>query len=40
MMVRPLDRDILITSVMPHMHWLGKDYGVLGTPEPPAGTTR
>ncbi len=23
---RPLDRDILITSVMPHMHWLGKDF--------------
>jgi hypothetical protein len=26
MMARPLDRDILITSVMPHMHWLGKDF--------------
>ena len=25
-MNRPLDRDILITSVMPHMHWLGKDF--------------
>lgn len=23
---RPLRRDILITSVMPHMHWLGKDF--------------
>ncbi len=21
-----LDRDILLTSVMPHMHWLGKDF--------------
>src|SRR5262249_12048987 len=26
MMARALDRDILITSVMPHMHWLGKDF--------------
>jgi hypothetical protein len=26
MMARPLDRDILVTSVMPHMHWLGKDF--------------
>jgi hypothetical protein len=26
LMARPLDRDILITSVMPHMHWLGKDF--------------
>ncbi len=26
LMGRPLDRDILITSVMPHMHWLGKDF--------------
>ena len=26
MMARPLDRDILLTSVMPHMHWLGKDF--------------
>ncbi len=25
-MARPLARDILITSVMPHMHWLGKDF--------------
>ena len=39
MMARPLDRDILVTSVMPHMHWLGKDFtlairnrrGVAGT---------
>jgi len=23
---RPISRDILITSVMPHMHWLGKDF--------------
>ena len=23
---RPLSRDILLTSVMPHMHWLGKDF--------------
>ena len=26
MMARPLSRDILLTSVMPHMHWLGKDF--------------
>ena len=26
MMGRPLSRDILVTSVMPHMHWLGKDF--------------
>jgi len=26
MMSRPLNRDILLTSVMPHMHWLGKDF--------------
>jgi hypothetical protein len=25
-MGRALDRDILVTSVMPHMHWLGKDF--------------
>jgi Copper type II ascorbate-dependent monooxygenase, C-terminal domain len=25
-MGRPLSRDILLTSVMPHMHWLGKDF--------------
>ncbi len=25
-MARALDRDILLTSVMPHMHWLGKDF--------------
>lgn len=23
---RPLSRDILLTAVMPHMHWLGKDF--------------
>ena len=23
---RPLSRDVLVTSVMPHMHWLGKDF--------------
>jgi hypothetical protein len=23
---RPLSRDVLITGVMPHMHWLGKDF--------------
>jgi hypothetical protein len=23
---RPLEQDILVTSVMPHMHWLGKDF--------------
>ena len=23
---RPLSRDVLLTSVMPHMHWLGKDF--------------
>lgn len=26
MMGRPITRDILVTSVMPHMHWLGKDF--------------
>jgi hypothetical protein len=26
MMGRPLRRDILLTGVMPHMHWLGKDF--------------
>jgi Copper type II ascorbate-dependent monooxygenase, C-terminal domain len=26
MMSQPLRRDILLTSVMPHMHWLGKDF--------------
>ena len=26
MMARPLRRDILLTAVMPHMHWLGKDF--------------
>ncbi len=26
MMGRPLRRDILVTSVMPHMHWLGKNF--------------
>ncbi len=26
MMARPISRDILLTSVMPHMHWLGKDF--------------
>jgi hypothetical protein len=25
-MARALDRDILLTSVMPHMHWLGTDF--------------
>lgn len=25
-MSRPLNRDILLTAVMPHMHWLGKDF--------------
>jgi hypothetical protein len=25
-MARPLTRDILVTSVMPHMHWLGKEF--------------
>ncbi len=25
-MGRPLSRDILLTSVMPHMHWIGKDF--------------
>ncbi|WP_435019796.1 ascorbate-dependent monooxygenase [Tundrisphaera sp. TA3] len=23
---KPLSRDILLTAVMPHMHWLGKDF--------------
>lgn len=27
-MSRPLQRDILITAVMPHMHWLGKDFAM------------
>ena len=26
MMGRPLRRDIILTAVMPHMHWLGKDF--------------
>ena len=26
MMGQPLRRDILLTSVMPHMHWLGRDF--------------
>ncbi|CAN5788324.1 hypothetical protein BH23PLA1_BH23PLA1_28530 [soil metagenome] len=26
MTARPLNRDILLTAVMPHMHWLGKDF--------------
>jgi hypothetical protein len=26
MMGRPIGRDILLTSVMPHMHWLGRDF--------------
>ena len=26
MMARPLRRDIILTAVMPHMHWLGKDF--------------
>jgi hypothetical protein len=38
MMGRPLDRDILLTSVMPHMHWLGKDF--LFTVVLPDGKTR
>jgi hypothetical protein len=25
-MSRPISRDILVTAVMPHMHWLGKDF--------------
>jgi hypothetical protein len=25
-MGRPINRDILVTAVMPHMHWLGKDF--------------
>lgn len=25
-MGRPINRDILLTSVMPHMHWLGTDF--------------
>jgi hypothetical protein len=25
-MSRPLSKDILLTGVMPHMHWLGKDF--------------
>ncbi len=38
MMTRPLDRDILLTSVMPHMHWLGKDFTF--TAVMPDGKTR
>ena len=38
MMARPLDRDILVTSVMPHMHWLGKDFTF--TAVLPGGKTR
>jgi hypothetical protein len=26
MMGRPLQRDVLVTAVMPHMHWLGKNF--------------
>jgi hypothetical protein len=26
LMGRPLPRDVLITAVMPHMHWLGKNF--------------
>ena len=26
MMSRPLPRDIILTAVMPHMHWLGTDF--------------
>ena len=26
MMGRPLRRDIVLPAVMPHMHWLGKDF--------------
>ncbi len=26
MMGRPTQRDIVLTAVMPHMHWLGKDF--------------
>lgn len=26
LVTKPLKRDILVTSVMPHMHWLGKDF--------------
>jgi hypothetical protein len=25
-MNRPFQRDVLLTAVMPHMHWLGKDF--------------
>ena len=33
---RPLSRDVLLTSVMPHMHWLGKDIAL--TAVKPDGT--
>jgi hypothetical protein len=26
LMGRPLQREIILTAVMPHMHWLGKDF--------------
>ena len=29
---QPLSRDILLTAVMPHMHWLGKDFRFDGRP--------
>jgi hypothetical protein len=38
MMSRALDRDIILTSVMPHMHWLGKDFAF--TAVLPDGKTR
>jgi hypothetical protein len=28
LVTKPLMRDILVTSVMPHMHWLGKDFNL------------
>ena len=39
-MGRPLPRDILLTSVMPHMHWLGKGLHVLGLWLPDEAKTR
>jgi Copper type II ascorbate-dependent monooxygenase, C-terminal domain len=38
MMSRPINRDILLTSVMPHMHWLGKDFTFTAVLPDEAGT--
>ncbi len=38
MMGRPINREILVTSVMPHMHWLGKDFTFSAVLPDEAGT--